>query len=162
MNDTDQPDPVKLRHRFWQALEDSPYVMLQLSSDPETAAPMTAQLDRQADHEIWFFTSRSNRFAEMGPATATFASKDHEVFARFQGVLTEETDRRRLEQHWSKMIEAWFPGGKNDPDLLMLHMDLGDASIWSATDLGLVGAVKMRLGMNVQQEAAATHTETRL
>jgi general stress protein 26 len=154
-------DPAELRKKFWHAFADSPYVMLQLDGDPDSAAPMTAQLDRDADHEIWFFTSRDNRFAVKGGATATFASKGHDVFARFAGMLSEETSRERLDKQWSNFVEAWFPGGKEDPNLLMLRMDLGDASIW-AGEMGLLGVAKMALGMDVRDEVKGQKTETTL
>jgi general stress protein 26 len=142
-------------------MEDSPFVMLQLDSSADSAAPMTAQLDRDAHHAIWFFTSRDNHFAQMGPATATFASKGHEVFARFTGTLTEETDRSRLDKEWSSMVEAWFPGGKNDPNLLMLRMDLGPAAIW-AGEVGALNTVKMALGMDVSDSIKGGYAETRI
>jgi general stress protein 26 len=154
-------DPIDLKKKFWHAFEDSPFVMLQLDGDPDSAAPMTAQLDKDANHAIWFFTSRDNRFAAKGQATATFAAKGHDVFARFAGVLTEETSRERLDKQWSNFVEAWFPGGKTDPNLLFLRMDLGDASIW-AGELGLIGTAKMALGMDVRADVSGQHAETTL
>jgi general stress protein 26 len=135
--------------------------MLQLDNDPDSAAPMTAQLDRDANHAIWFFTSRDNRFAAKGGATATFASKGHDVFARFHGVLSEETSRERLDKQWSTFVEAWFPGGKDDPNLLMLRLDLGDASIW-ASEMGVLGTAKMALGMDVRDDVKGQKVETNL
>jgi general stress protein 26 len=156
-----QCDAAELRQKFWSAFADSPYCMLQLDTDPSSAAPMTAMLDKDANSAIWFFTSRDNRFAAMGPATATFVGKDHDLFARFAGTLVEETSRDRLDQHWSNFVEAWFPQGKDDPNLLMLRMDLGDASIWSG-ELGLLTTAKMALGMDVREEVAGKHAETTL
>ncbi len=157
-----QGNPVELRKQFWHAMENSPFVMLQLDADTDSAAPMTAQLDRTADHAIWFFTSSTNRFAAMGPATATFSSKGHDVFARFHGTLSQETDRSRLDSQWSNMVAAWFPDGKDDPNLLMVRMQLSDASIWSTSELGLLGAAKMMLGLDVRAEAAGSYVETNL
>lgn len=157
----DQGDPQELKDKFWKAMAASPYVMLQLDDDPDSAAPMTAQLDKDANSAIWFFTSRSNRFAAMGGATATFASKGHDVFARFHGVLVEETSREVLDEHWNNFVEAWFPGGKDAPDLLMLRMNLGDASIW-AGELGAFNTVKMALGMDVTKSIKGGFTETTL
>jgi general stress protein 26 len=156
-----QGDPAELKRDFWQAVDDSPYVMLQLDADPNSAAPMTAQLDKDANHAIWFFTSRNNRFAAMGAATATFISKGHDLFARFAGNLAEETSRERLDKQWSSFVEAWFPGGKADPNLLMLRMDLGDASIWSG-ELGTLTTAKMALGMDVRDEGGGKKVETAL
>lgn len=155
----DQGNPTELREKFWKVMESSPYVMLQLDADADSAAPMTAQLDRHADSAIWFFTTRDNRFAAMGGATATFASKGHDVFARFHGNLVEETDRARLDQHWNNFVAAWFPGGKDALNLLLMRMDLGDASIW-AGELGVIGTAKMALGMDVTGDIKGGYTET--
>ena len=156
MSDTDE-----LKTKFWKALADSPFLFLQLDSDPDDAVPMTAQLDKDANHAIWFFTRKDHTFANGGPATATFAGKGHQMFARFSGTLTEETSEERLEKQWSKIVEAWFPGGKDDPNLLMLRMDLGQAEIWNS-DLGFVDNAKMLLGFDVREEAREEHTATAL
>jgi len=155
-------DTPELKHKFWIKLADSPFLFLQLDADPHTAVPMTAQLDKNADSEIWFFLSRGHAFAAGGPATATFADKGHDLFARFQGVLTPELSRERLDKQWSSAVEAWFPGGKDDPDLLMLRMDLtGEAEIWNA-DHGFFDTAKMLMGFDVREDAEKERTETTL
>ena len=154
-------DPHELKQTFWKALADSPFVMLALDSDPDSAAPMTAQLDKNAHHAIWFFAHRHAKWVKMGPANASFASKGHDVFARFAGTLVREDDKAVLDKHWNNYSEAWFAGGKDDPDLLFLRMNLGQASIWSG-DLGVLAGAKMALGMNVRDEVAGKFVETRL
>ncbi|WP_295635534.1 pyridoxamine 5'-phosphate oxidase family protein [Novosphingobium sp.] len=151
--------PDELKKKFWNALEASSFVMLQRDADPESAAPMTASLDKDAHHAIWFFTGRDNRFAAKGPATANFASKGHDLFARFSGLLVEETDKARLDKQWSNFVEAWFPGGKQDPNLLFLRMDLGHAAIWSG-QMGLLTTARMALGMDVRDEVGGKYVET--
>ena len=150
----------ELKTKFWKALADSPFVFLERKEQPGDAVVMTAQLDKEANSEIWFFTRKDHHLAQMGPAFATFASKDHEIFARFEGVLVEETSRERLEKEWSNFVEAWFDG-KDDPNLLMLRMELGNAEIWNS-DMGLLTNAKMMLGMDVRDEAGEHHTETAL
>jgi general stress protein 26 len=150
-----------LKTEFWKALNASPFVFLQLDTQPDTAVPMTAQLDKDAHSEIWFFTGRDHPLAQGGGSVATFASKDHQLFARFTGRLTEETSRERLDKQWNSVIEAWFPGGKEDPNLLMLRMDLGQAEIWNS-DLGIIDNVKMLLGFDTRDAAKREHTETKL
>ena len=154
-------NPAELKQKFWKALADSPFVFLQRDDEPDTAVPMTAQLDKDANGAIWFFTRRDHPLARMGSATATFAGKGHDVFARFKGTLAEETSRGRLDQEWSNFVEAYFPRGKDDPNLLMLRMDLADAEIWT-TDVGLTTTVKMALGRDVREETREQHAETAL
>ena len=150
-----------LKDKFWHEMGGSSFVMLQLEGDPAGAAPMTASLDKHAAHAIWFFASRDSHWARQGPATATYASKGHDLFARFVGTLTEEVDKARLDKQWSNFIEAWFPGGKTDPNLLFLRMDLGDAEIWSG-ELGALATAKMMLGMDVRDAVVGKHVETTL
>ncbi len=157
----DQGNADKLKQKFWRTFADSPFVFVSLQSTANDALVMTAQLDKDADSAIWFFTSRDGHLAAMGPATCTFAGKGHDLFARFEGVLSEETSGERLAQQWSNFVEAWFPGGKDDPNLLMLRMDLGQAEIWDS-DLGILTTAKMALGINVRDETSDRHAETAL
>ena len=150
-----------LKEKFWRAFADSPFIFVSLQSTANDAVPMTASLDKDANSAIWFFTGRDNHLAEMGKATCTFTSKGHDMFARFEGVLTEETSRERLDKQWSNFVEAWFPGGKDDPNLLFVRMDLGDAAIWSGK-LGVLATAKMALGLRVRDEVAGKHVETAL
>ena len=150
-----------LKQKFWQALAASPFVFLARYSDPQSAVPMTAQLDKDANSAIWFFTRQDHPLASIGPATATFSAKDNQLFARFAGVLAEETNHERRDQQWSPAIEAWFPAGKEDPMLLMLRMDLGKAEIWNS-DMGMIDNVKMLLGFGTSIQNAREHTEAML
>lgn len=152
---------AELKEKFWKSLASSPFVFVQMDNDPDTAVPMTAQLDKDADSAIWFFASKDSDLAKKGPATATFSGKEHDMFARFEGVLTEETSRERLDKQWSNFVEAWFPGGKDDPDMIMLRMDLGLAEIWSG-DQSLLTTAKMALGMDVRGDMKDMKTETAL
>ena len=157
--DYDQGDPQELKDKFWKAIAASPYVMLQLDAEPDSAAPMTTQLDKNANSAIWFFTSPSNRFAQMGAATGIYVAKGHDTFARFAGTLSEETSAERKDQFWNNIIEAWFPEGK--ASALLLRMDLGDASIW-AGELGVINTAKMFLGMNVRDDVKGGFAEVSL
>lgn len=157
--DYDQGDPDELKEKFWQTLAASPFVMLQLDAEPESAAPMTAQLDKDANSAIWFFTAPGNRFVTGGPATAHFSSKGHDTFARITGELTEETSRERKDALWSNMIEAWFPTGKDSA--VLLRMDLGQAAIW-AGEMGAINTARMVLGLNVRDKIEGGYTQTQL
>jgi len=150
----------ELKQTFWTELAKSPFVFLHLDSEPHQAVPMTAQLDEEAKGKIWFFTRRDHTLAKLGPATATFASKDNQFFARFSGTLVEETSRERLDKQWSTIIDSWF-NGKDDPNLLMLRMELGEAELWNS-DLGMIDNIKMLLGFEVKEEAREEHLETTL
>jgi general stress protein 26 len=92
---------------------------------------------------------------------AQFAAKDHSLFACIDGNLTEETDPAVIDRYWSKEVAAWYPGGRNDPSLLMLRFELGHAEIWLA-DMSVKGIFKMLLGGDVRREMQGKHTEIAL
>ncbi|MHA7818180.1 MAG: pyridoxamine 5'-phosphate oxidase family protein [Erythrobacter sp.] len=148
----------ELKTKFWEALDDSPFLFLQIDGAPQTAVPMSPQLDKDADSSIWFFTHTKSSFAQLGPVTATFQSKGHDLYARFSGTLSVERSSERFDQFWNNFVEAWYDEGKQDPDILFLRMDLGTAEIWGS-DMGLLSVAKMALGMNVHDEAEEQHIE---
>ena len=47
-----------------------------------------------------------------------------------------------------KVVTVCRERGKDDPNLLMLKMDLGQAEIWNS-DMGLIDNVKMLLGFDI-------------
>jgi general stress protein 26 len=149
-------NPEELKKQFWKALADSPFLFLQVSGQSDTAVPMSPQLDKDADSAIWFFTHTRSKFAGLGPVTATFQGKGHDLFARFDGTLVKETSQERFDQFWNNFVAAWYDGGKTDPDLLFVRMDLGSAEIWDG-DIGLLNTAKMALGMYVEDEAEKRH-----
>lgn len=148
----------ELKEKFWKALDKSPFLFLEIDGAPQTAVPMTAQLDEDANSSIWFFTQTKSDFAQLGPVTATFQSKGHDLFARFNGTLSVERSSERFDQFWNNFVEAWYDEGKQDPDILFLRMDLGTAEIWDG-DMSLLNVAKMALGMNVHDDAEKNHIE---
>lgn len=150
-----------IRTDFWKALEHSPFLMVGLNSGHGHSLPMTAQLDKNADHAFWFYTTKDNRLAAGGPAMAQFTAKGHDLFACISGTLRPETDPAVIDRYWSKQVEAWYDGGRNDPNLLMLRFDLADAEIWTA-DLGIKGMFKLMTGQTIDPREAGRHAEVAL
>jgi general stress protein 26 len=157
----DQENDAKVRKAMWKELASSPFVMIGLVGSHDHHEPMTAQLDPDADSEFWFYCNRDNRIARGGEAMAQFASKGHSVFACIHGTLTEETRPEIFDKYWNKQVEAWFEGGKEDPNAMMLRFDLKDAEIWEG-DQSLSGKFKMLTGQTIKPSEAGRHAEVNL
>ncbi len=154
-------ETAEIRDRFWKEMTESPFLMVGLQGAHQHSVPMTAQLDKNADSAFWFYTSKDNRLAAGGPAMAQFSAKDHYLFACIDGTLVEESDPAVIDRYWSKEVEAWYPGGRSDPNLLMLRFDLGNAEIWRA-DMSLKGVFKQLFGGDVRSEMQGKHAEIAL
>ncbi|HUG46478.1 MAG TPA: pyridoxamine 5'-phosphate oxidase family protein [Sphingomicrobium sp.] len=139
-------DEQKLESKFWDFLEESPFVMLGLKGSGFTR-PMTAQIDK--DRQIYFFASRSDELvtglAHSTDAIATYASKGHDFFASMKGVLVVNNDREKIDRLWSVMISAWYEQGKDDPDLVLLRFDTDRADVWEAGTGSAVKAAWLKL-----------------
>lgn len=152
---------------FWQEMDKSPFVMLGVPSQGAHAVPMTAQFDDDYPNTLFFFTSKTNRLSEAagtGPAGVEamlhFAAKGHDFFACAEGRLTRIDDAAIRDKFWTRPVSSWFEGGKEDPKLQMLRLDLSHAEMWEA-DMDLEGMMKMIFGGKIDKdEAEEKHIET--
>ena len=99
--------------------------------------PMAPELDR-ATKTIWFFTKKSTDLARSVGASArgTFClvGKHHDYHACLSGRLEQRVDPEVRDRFWTSVAEAWFEGGKDDPELTMLALVLDQGHIWASTD----------------------------
>jgi len=127
----------EMKEKFWDALEDSPFVMLGLAGvDEAHTQPMTAQFDDDLPNRIYFYTNRQNRLiaalAQSHRAVFAYSAKGHDLFASVHGTLEVDNDPAVIDKFWSPVVSAWYEKGKEDPDLVLLRFDLGEAQIWKA------------------------------
>jgi general stress protein 26 len=145
------PTPEELETKLWAGLRSEMTVML--GSDGAPSRPMTAIFESDEDRgPLWFFTSRTSELARSGggAAKAHFVAKGHDLFARIEGRLTEDTDPAMVEQLWNPHVAAWYEG-KNDPDITLLRLDLESAEIWENAS-SLLAGIKSLFGQKPQED----------
>ncbi|WP_333571254.1 pyridoxamine 5'-phosphate oxidase family protein [Sphingomonas sp.] len=150
-------DTVELKKHFWSKLADSPYMMVGLQ-DGQHSEPLTAQLDEDQVDTIFFFIGKDNRMAKGGPAMLQFVSKGHDFFACLAGAARIDNDFAMIDKLWNSQVEAWFPGGKQDPNLALLRVDIDDAELWE-TDMSITGKVKMLFGGKIKSDETGSHAK---
>ena len=151
-------DARQLKQDLWKRMEDSPFLMVGLTGGGKHSEPLTAQLDKDQVDTLWFFIGKDNRLAGGGDAMAQFVSKGHDLFACLAGQVRIDNDRAMIDKLWSKQAEAWFPGGKSDPNLALLRFDISDAELWE-TDISLGGKLKMVLGGTIKSGEEGSHAK---
>ena len=52
-------------------------------------------------------------------------------------------DPAKKEQLWSKLAEAWFPDGADDPDLALVEVRIEDAEYWDVKESKVTQLFKM-------------------
>lgn len=148
-------DATEIKKTFWKKLQHSPFVMVGLQNG-EHSEPLTAQLDDDLVDTLFFFIAKDNRAAKGGPAMVQFVSKGHDFFACLKGNASLTTDRAMIDKLWNKQVEAWFEGGKDDPSLALLRVDIQDAEMWES-DVSLTGKVKMLFGGTIDGDESGSH-----
>ena len=151
-------DREELKKHMWKKMTDSPFVMIGLTGGGEHSEPMTVQLDKDQVDTLWFFLGKDNRLAKGGEAMVQFVSKGHDFFACLAGTARIDNDRGIIDKLWSNQAQAWFPGGRTDPNLALLRFDIADAELWE-TDMSLSGKLKMVFGGKIKPDEAGSHAK---
>ena len=161
------PTPTEIEEKFWKALKSDRTMMLGLVGvDDGLGQPMTATTgDRDGRGPIWVFTAKDTDFCQaMGDrhaAIINFASKGHDVFAAVDGEIVVDNDRATVDRLWNPFVAAWYPGGKDDPNLQLVRFEPTSAQIW-LNENSLFAGMKMLLGSDPKKDYADKMTEVRL
>jgi len=156
----DDAPEIALKKKFWKELDASPFIMLGLKGvEDDRTRPMTAQVDVPEDGDkedggqIYFFGSKSDGVGQAvhgsGRAVATFASKDHGLFAHIHGTLVASDDKSVIERLWNPFVASWYKDGKDDPDIQLLRFDTTSADVWEATPGATMKAAALKALFNV-------------
>lgn len=149
-------DTAELKQHLWSKLAASPFVMIGLTDSDQHHIPLTAQLDEDQVDTLFFFVGKDNRLASGGRAMAHFVSKGHDYFACFDGIARIDNDFALIDKLWNSQAQAWFPGGKDDPNLALLRFDIHSAELWE-TDMSVSGKLKMLFGGKIRSGEEASH-----
>ena len=95
------------------------------------ARPMTVQ-EVEFDGDLWFITARdSHTVTELRSnpiAGVSFASND--TWVSLSGTATMIDDARKVAQLWNPWVQAWFPDGPNDPNVVLVKFTGESAEYW--------------------------------
>ena len=135
----DEPNRDDAEQRLWDAIKERRTGMLGLIGGADGhMQPMTAFADQEegegGGRDIWFFCRKDNdllRQAGQGHAAMfTLLTKNDDFVACISGVLREGYDPSRIDRFWNPVVAAWYPEGKDDPNLTLLRFDPEDAQVW--------------------------------
>ncbi|MES2431755.1 MAG: pyridoxamine 5'-phosphate oxidase family protein [Bacteroidota bacterium] len=110
--------------------------------------PMGAsQVDDSGD--IWFFSAKSsnkNRQIAADPQVYLMfieAGKQHYLSLTTKVAIVD--DQQKVDELWNDFMNAWFPGGKQDPEISLLRASVVSGHYWDEKDGHLIGMLKAGL-----------------
>ncbi len=113
--------------------------------------PMQTQ-ETKLNGEIWFFTSvNSHKILELNKdshVNLNYASPDDNLYVSVSGKATLIKDQAKIDELWTPFMKAWFPEGKQDPNVGLIKVTIEKAEYWdspSSTVVQLYGMAKAAL-----------------
>jgi general stress protein 26 len=120
-----------------------PYAML-TTLDPDgelRSRPMTSQqIDDQGN--VWFFTGKFTALVDRvegnHKVNISYASADKNLYVSIAGLATVVDDKIKEKELWKPILKAWFPEGLEDPNLVLLKVQIHSAEYWDTPSSKLV------------------------
>lgn len=149
--------PQEIAAKFIAKVKESPFIMLGLMNG-EHSEPMNVKLDDDQPNTLFVFAGKDNRAAKGGKAMVQFVGKGHDFFACLMGTLRQDNQRAQIDKLWDNRVAAWFPNGKDDPNVALLRFDVESAELWE-TDVALSGRLKMLFGGTINAQESSSYAK---
>ncbi|WP_443946484.1 pyridoxamine 5'-phosphate oxidase family protein [Pedobacter sp. AW1-32] len=113
---------------------------------PLSIRPMAIQ---QVDDEgnIWFMSmkdSHKNEEIASDPFThILFQASAHAGFVNIYGISEISRDQAKIDELWNPLIQTWFQGGKEDPNITLIKVVPSEGYYWDNKHGTAVAFLKM-------------------
>lgn len=107
---------------------------------------------RKVDDEgnLWFLSasdSRKNQELSLDPSVKLyFQGSKHSDFMQLNGHATISTDREKIKELWSPLVQTWFTEGVDDPRITVIKVTPTEGYYWDTKHGTAVAGVKMLIG----------------
>ena len=135
--------------KLWDLIKTVEVAMLVTEDGEHLRSRPMAVSQKEFDGTLWFFTRASaHKVVEVGQhhrVNLAYAHPGKQDYVSVSGQASLVRDRAAIDQHWSELLRTWFPGGKDDPEIAMLKVEVQQAEFWdapSSTMLHAYGYVK--------------------
>ncbi|WP_262690648.1 pyridoxamine 5'-phosphate oxidase family protein [Kordiimonas aestuarii] len=94
------------------------------------------------DGMLWFFTSKASdkvgEFTEDDRVCVTYANPSKATYVSLSGFVRFTDDKALIDKFWNAEAAAWFPDGKDDPNVALMGVQVTQAEVWDSESNGMV------------------------
>ena len=130
--------------KIWDMIGDIKFAMLTSDDAGHLRSRPMAASQTTFEGTLWFFTrASSHKVAEVqhdSRVNVSYADPSKQNYVSLSGNASLVRDAASIAQHWSEATRAWFPKGKDDPDIALLKVDVAEAEYWDAPNSAMVHA----------------------
>jgi general stress protein 26 len=95
--------------------------------------PMATQ-DMDADGTMWFLTYEQTHKVEeirqQQRVSLTFTDTGAETYVSTSGMAEVVADKAKVAELWNDGLKAWFPNGKDDPNIRLIKVRVHQGEYW--------------------------------
>jgi general stress protein 26 len=116
---------------------DSAMLVTRTATGELRSRPM-AVADVEASGLVWFVTERhSGKLEEIArDSHVNVAMQSRMKFVSISGTAVAVDDPRKVAEVWNEAWKVWFPGGKDDPSLVLLKIHADQGEYWDNSGMG--------------------------
>ena len=98
-----------------------------------TSRPMAVQ-ESEFDGDLWFFVQRDADQVQQlrNNPTVGVALSSSDTWVSISGTAELVEDSAKAHQLWNSAVEAWFPNGPDDPNVVLLRVHADGAEYWDS------------------------------
>lgn len=112
----------------------------------QTTRPM-ATMDVDDDATLWFFTSKTSMKVDElindNQVQLIYSHPGKDSYLDVKGSAEVIYDKALIEEKYQPIVKAWFPEGKNDPNLCLLKVIPSQAHYWDSGTSKLVEGIQI-------------------
>jgi general stress protein 26 len=118
--------------------------------------PLSTQKSTFDGRHVWFFTEAdSPKVAEIRrhpKVNLAYASKEKNTYVSLAGQASVNRDRALIDQFWNDAMKAFFPKGKDDPNLVLLEVEPRTVEYWDGPGTFLGKAISFLVARVTKRE----------
>jgi len=120
----------------------------------------TQEIDNGA---IWFYTAlnslKTTNVKKNPEVNLAYSDVSDETYVSISGTAEIINDRAKIKENWNLMVEAWFPNGADDPNVVMLKVTVKEAEYWDSPSNTMVQMYQVAKALitNTEPEMAKDH-----
>lgn len=126
------------KQKIWNLIKEIGVGML-VTQDEGTPRARPMHLVQDAyDGTLWFYTKKSAEKAFEAQSDRdvciTFSDQEEGVYVSMSGKARLRQDSEIIDKYWNSLIAAWFDGGREDPDIAVMEIDIRFGEHWKSKE----------------------------
>lgn len=106
-----------------------------------------AVIETDTNGNLWFFTNKLSakvKDIEIDQNVhLVFTNPSKDTYLDLRGRASIEHDPKSIDDKWNPIVKAWFPEGKDDPNICLIKVKTDEAHYWDRDNTKMMEMLKM-------------------